>query len=691
MFLIPRKFISITTVLLLFAATMFAQQIVQPGESTQPTFSLPSSSSQTAADRFLVIFEEGVSPGQRITAVIQSGATPLHNLGASNAVAVILRNQNALNGLRNHPLVEAVVPDQIHFLHAKPAGPVLSLVGATDTTISLTWTPSAIAVNYELERCTGAGCGDFVQVATIAAPENNYVDPGLTPGTDYAYRMRFSQSRGPKSEYSNTLQATTTGGGGGAPNAPSGLMVTALSNTFVDLAWTDNSTTEDNFELARCEGSGCAPSGVHALLAANATAHTDGTVAAATLYRYTIRAVAGGSSSSDSNIVEVTTSADPTPPPPPPPCNALSGTRQIIPVGVQRAGLPDCVTDGTGIGIAIVDTGIDFTHTDLAPAPDLPGILNGDGTATGTSFNALAPGTSCQDLWSHGTHVAGRASALDNDEGVVGTAPGSTLCCVKVGATDAGEIFETDIFAGLNWIIAQHDQVNPPIKVVNISSGGDAGEDPLVDAEYQALITQLYNLGIVVVTSAGNDATAEISSKVPAQFPEVFSVAGTVGEDGIQICSDDLLALFGLPHLDPVLADTAAAFTTDGPGVTTSAEGEERSDGIETQSGCSFFLYGTLSTTLGGGATRKLPLPAGGFAEARGTSFAAPIIAGVAARIMQRDFASLTGTAADVEAVRAEIQTDADRAGTAPLDHPWGNILVSYSFDGVREGMGQAP
>ena len=632
-----------------------------------------------------------MSPGQRITAAIQSGATPLHNLGASNAVAVILRNQNALNGLRNHPLVESVVPDQIHVLHAKAAGPLLSLNGTPDdTTIPLAWTTVAGAVNYQLERCTGAGCGGFSLVATIPAGPNTHVDNGLTAGTTYTYRMRAALATKPPTSNYPPLQAATTSSGGGAPNAPSGLVVTAMSNTFVDLAWTDNSTDEDNFELARCQGSGCSPTGVHTLLGPNTTAYTDGTVAAATLYRYTIRAVKGGLASSDSNIVEVTTSSDPTPPPPPP-CSALSGTRQIIPVGVQRAGLPDCVTDGSGIGIAIVDTGIDFTHTDLAPAPDLPGILIGDGTATGTSFNALAPGTSCQDLWSHGTHVAGRASALDNDDGVVGTAPGATLYCVKVGATEIGEIFETDIFAGLNWIIARHDQVDPPIKVVNISSGGDAGDDPVLDMQYHALITQLYNLGIVVVTSAGNDANAEVSSKVPAQFPEVFSVAGTVGEDGIQICSDAILALFGLPHLEAVLADTAAAFTTDGSGVTTSAEAEERSDGIETSSGCTFFLYGTLSTTLGGGATRKLPLPAGGFGEARGTSFAAPIIAGVAARIMQRDLATLTGTAADVEAIRSEIETNADLAGTAPLDHPWGNLVVPYSFDGVREGMGKTP
>ena len=220
MFLIPHKLISITAVALLFAGTMIAQQIVQPGESTQPTFSLPSPASNTASDRFLVIFEDGVSPGQRITAAIQSGATPLHNLGASNAVAVILRNQNALNGLRNHPLVETVVPDQIHVLHAKAAGPELSLGGVTDdTSIPLAWTSVADAVNYELERCTGAGCGGFSLVATVPAGPNTHVDTGLTAGTTYSYRMRANLlTKPPTSHYSTPLQATTTGGGGGAPN-----------------------------------------------------------------------------------------------------------------------------------------------------------------------------------------------------------------------------------------------------------------------------------------------------------------------------------------------------------------------------------------------------------------------------------------------------------------------------------------
>jgi subtilisin family serine protease len=372
-----------------------------------------------------------------------------------------------------------------------------------------------------------------------------------------------------------------------------------------------------------------------------------------------------------SNIVEVTTAADPVDPPPNPGCDMFSGSQQQIPLAVQRAGLPTCASNGEGIGVAIVDTGLDFGHPDLNLAPDNPGV---------TSFNALGPGTTCQDVWSHGTHVGGIVAALDNNTGIVGVAPNATLYCVKVGATDAGEIFESDLFAGLEWVIAQHDQVDPPIKVVNISLGGPAG-DP-TDAQYQALITQLYNLGIVVVTSAGNDETMEVSQLVPAGFSEVISVAGTIAETGVELCG----------YFPPVQADTASSFTTDG-GVTVSAIAEERNDAIVSGFSCLFLLYGTLSTTMNGNASRKLPTPTQ-LAEARGTSFAAPVVAGIAARIMQRDLGSLTGTSADVEAVRAEIEGSADRIGVAPLVHPWGGpgkLFPDVTPDGVMEGIAQAP
>lgn len=674
---------SLLAALLCLAPTSFGQDVVDLGQVDPVVQRGRLQGGQPAAGRYYVQFQSGTNAAQRFTAALQAGARVQHDFSGDSASAIIAPNPNAINGLRNHPLVVSVTLDQVLYLHAKPdkTPPTWNAPAVTSGQIDLSWNYGGNAADYDLERCTGGGC----QVVDVGST-TSYSDTAVAVGQTYDYRVRAYFSKGGPTNYSSTQSVLVPGDPGPMPPvAPTSMTVTSVSNNFVQLAWTDNSNNEDGFSVARCEGSGCAPATVVGTAPVDGTAYTDNSVAASTMYRYAVQATSMDGNSSFSNIAQISTAADPVDPPTSDPCVMLTGSRQVIPLGVQRAGLPDCVSNGEGIGIAVVDTGIDFSHPDLAPAPDTPGVLGGPG---GTSFNALAPGSSCQDNWSHGTHVAGLIAAIDNNEGIVGSAPYATLYCVKVGATDAGEIWETDIFAGLDWILENHSQVTPPIRVVNMSLGGDIG-GPL-DAQYQQRIQALYNAGIVVVTSAGNDPTLDISDLVPAAFPEVVAVAGTVGEDGILTCPASLLSLFGLPtDLGRVLADTAAASTTDGPGVTISAVAEGRSDFIETSSGCATFLYGTLSTTLGGATTRKLPTPSG-YAEARGTSFAAPVIAGIAAQILQ-GMSSLSGTSADVEAVRAQLQTLGDRPGEAPLDHPWAGSIVTYSPDGVYEGVGQRP
>jgi subtilisin family serine protease len=591
---------------------------------------------------------------------------------------MLVVNSNALNGLRNHPLVVSVTPDGIQYLHAKPVKtpPTWQTAEYVNGAIELVWSYAGDpAAGFNLERCNGGSC----QVTNVS--QTSYSDTNVTSGEMYDYRVRAYFSKGGPTNYSSAQSVLVPGEPVPTPpTPPSNLTISAVSNDFVALSWVDESDDEDGFYIARCSGSGCTPTAVIDSVAANATVYNDASVQASSVYGYAVQAYSADGNSVFSNTAQATTAADPVDPPDPTPCDMLSGTRQVIPLGVQRVGLPDCVSNGEGVGVAVVDTGLDFAHPDLAPAPDNPGV---------TSFNALAPGTSCQDDWSHGTHVAGLIAAADNNEGIVGAAPYATLYCVKVGADAEGYIYETDVFAGIDWILDNHDQVNPPIRVVNMSLGGDLGEDPALDAIYRSKIQALYNMGIVVVTSAGNEATKEISQKVPAGFPEVIAVAGTVGEDGIQTCPASFLQLLGWPLLPAVRADTAAAFTTDGPGVTISAVAEGRSDFIATSSGCTGFFYGTLSTSLGGKTTRKLHLPNGTYAEARGTSFAAPVVAGAAARILQ-GMPTLTGTSADVEAVRTQLQSLGDRLGEAPFDHPWAGYLVTYSADGVYEGVGQA-
>jgi len=349
-------------------------------------------------------------------------------------------------------------------------------------------------------------------------------------------------------------------------------------------------------------------------------------------------------------------------------------TRQIISEGVQRVGMPESDSDGAGIGIALLDTGIDFNHPDLAPAPN----------TAATAYNAFTPGASCQDDGGHGTHLSGLIAAQNNSFGIVGVAPAARLYCVKVlDSTISGA--DSVIMAGLDWVLQNHSKVSPRIRVVNISFGRPLADGETLDnSPLRPLIQSLYKAGIVVIAAAGNKPDVEISQIIPAAFPEVLTVGSTVASSGIRTCF-----LFGL-DLSSVPADAASGFTTDGAGVTISAPGEERSDIVTLGSvGCVGLQYGTLSTTLNtGGATRKL-VP--GLQEARGTSFAAALVTGVVARVMQKQLVPATSNGAEVEGIRTWIRNNASRTGAAPLDHPWAGVVYDYTFDGVREGIAQAP
>jgi subtilisin family serine protease len=323
---------------------------------------------------------------------------------------------------------------------------------------------------------------------------------------------------------------------------------------------------------------------------------------------------------------------------------------QVVPSGVMRVGAqPGAVAfTGAGVGVAIVDTGIDFQHADFK-----------DGNRTVVAATCFSVYAACQDDEGHGTHVAGIVAAANNEFDVVGVAPDATLYAVKV-LDHRGRGSDSTIMAGLDWITNPTTQVSPAIHVVNMSLGrrGTLDDNPALRASVQAVV----RAGITVVVAAGNDSTLEVSDQVPATYPEVIAVASTTATAGSSACGG---------HPSPVSSDTASYFTTDGAfdsltgiGVSVSAPGEDRED---INRSCFLRSVGILSTRLGGGTVRM-----------SGTSMAAPHVAGVVA---------MMGSAVTPDDARRRLRLGADGASIAPLDPPAGG----YSFDGEREGVVWAP
>src|SRR5580693_6004094 len=106
-----------------------------------------------------------------------------------------------------------------------PTAPAnLTATAALATSISLAWTASTDnvgVVEYKMERCSGAACANFAQIATPTGTSFN--DTGLAASTSYSYRVRADDAAGNNSAYSNTVTATT-------PTAPDTTPPTAPAN-----------------------------------------------------------------------------------------------------------------------------------------------------------------------------------------------------------------------------------------------------------------------------------------------------------------------------------------------------------------------------------------------------------------------------------------------------------------------------
>ena len=196
---------------------------------------------------------------------------------------------------------------------------------------------------------------------------------------------------------------------------------------------------------------------------------------------------------------------------------AQQSQKQVIPTGIDRvdADKSGGAKSGDGVGlpvnadIAILDTGVS-THDDLNVVRCFDLSI--------PPYDSALP---CYDDNGHGTHVAGIAAAIDNNIGVVGTAPGARIWSVQVLDKNAvGK--DSNMMRGLTFVTKHFKD----IEVVNISVQAFGFDIPVTFA-----ITMLVNLGVIVVVPAGNQ-NIDARYMWPANVAAAITVSAITDTDG---------------------------------------------------------------------------------------------------------------------------------------------------------------
>jgi serine protease AprX len=250
---------------------------------------------------------------------------------------------------------------------------------------------------------------------------------------------------------------------------------------------------------------------------------------------------------------------------------------------------------GDGLTVASIDTGV-------APNADLGGRLLARVDLTGERDGI--------DRFGHGTHMAGiiAGDGTTSDGAFEGAAPETNLVSVKVAGWDGATDVST-VIAALQWVVSNRARFG--IRVVNLSWGTDStagyGVDPLDRA-----VERAWQAGLVVVVSAGNQGPAAGTISKPGDDPFVITV-GAADTNGTATSRDDVLAPFSSRGPTP---DGVGKPDLLAPGVSIVSD---RAPGSTVDT---FRPLARLGTSLFKGS---------------GTSQAAAVVSGVAARMLEAD------------------------------------------------------
>jgi subtilisin len=175
---------------------------------------------------------------------------------------------------------------------------------------------------------------------------------------------------------------------------------------------------------------------------------------------------------------------------------------ETVPAGIAQIKAPAAwdATRGKGIKVAVLDTGIDHTH------PDLAANFRG-----GVSF---VPGESPMDGNSHGTHCAGTIAAAINGSGVIGVAPAASLYAVKV-LSNSGSGNWSWLIAGIDWCI------NNKMHILSMSLGSPSPAPTALET----MCNTAFAKGLLLVAAAGNSGPGMGTVGWPGRYKNVIAVS----------------------------------------------------------------------------------------------------------------------------------------------------------------------
>lgn len=315
--------------------------------------------------------------------------------------------------------------------------------------------------------------------------------------------------------------------------------------------------------------------------------------------------------------------------------------------------------DGSGIGIALIDTGVQ-AHVDL---------VSGRGPSDVVEVEIVGREKGLADYFGHGTHVAGvLAGSGAASSGPLafrtfrGVAPGARLISVRALQSD-GTGTTSDVLAGIDWVLTHRKGYN--IRVLNLSLGHAIEESFVTDPLCRA-VRRAVQSGIVVVTSAGNGGrigTGFGTILSPGNDPSVITV-GAMDDNNTVAREDDVLAPYSAKG--PTLIDSILKPDLVAPG---SAIVSLRAVGSAIDT-----THPELVLKTGDYSAAQPRDAAGAYLTLSGTSLAAPLVAGAAALMLQQDPQL---TPADV---KSRLMLTAGKDGYLPFETGAGYLDVQAAL-----------